>query len=48
MPRKDETVSCRLTTEQKEWLQKRAIKEDQTISKILNRIITEFIEREGN
>lgn len=28
MPRKDETVSCRLTTEQKEWLQKRAMKED--------------------
>ena len=48
MPRKDETVSCRLTTEEKEWLQKRAMKEDQTISKILNRIIKEFIEREGN
>lgn len=48
MPRKDETVSCRLTTEQKEWLQKKAMKEDQTISKILNRIIKEFIEREGN
>lgn len=47
MPRKDETVSCRLTTEQKEWLQKRAIKEDQTISKILNRIIKEYMEREG-
>lgn len=48
MPRKDETVSCRLTTEEKEWLQQRAMKEDQTISKILNRIIKEFIEREGN
>lgn len=48
MPRKDETVSCRLTTEQKEWLQKKAMKEDQTISKILNRIIKEYMEREGN
>lgn len=47
MPRKDETVSCRLTTEQKEWLQKRAIKEDQTISKILCRIIKEYMEKEG-
>lgn len=45
--RKDETVSCRLTTEQKEWLQKRAIKENQTISNILNRIIKEYLEREG-
>lgn len=46
MPRKDETVSCRLTTEQKEWLQKRAMKEDQTLSKIVYKIIKEYIERE--
>ena len=43
---KDETISCRVTTEQKEWLQERALKEDQTLSKIVYNIIKDYIERE--
>ena len=39
---KDETISCRVTTEQKEWLQQRAMIEDQTLSKIVYKIIKEF------
>lgn len=43
---KDETISCRVTTEQKEWLQKKALREDQTLSKIVYKIIKEYIEKE--
>lgn len=43
---KDETISCRVTTEQKEWLQERALKEDQTLSKIVYNIIKDYIEKE--
>lgn len=44
---KDEIISCRVTTEQKEWLQQLAERNDQTLSKTVYKIIKEYIEREG-
>lgn len=48
MATKDEIISCRVTTEQKEWLQKKALVDDQTLSKIVYKIIKEYIEKETN
>ena len=43
---KDEIISCRVTTEQKEWLQQLAERNDQTLSKTVYKIIKEYIEKE--